>query len=52
MILASRWPDCATVQIFTHSDAPTAMSVIALEEGDDTLEFENKATITRAYNEV
>jgi len=32
--------------------APTAMSVITLEKGYDTLEFENKATITHAYNEV
>lgn len=43
MIPTSRRPNCATVQVFTHSAGPTAMSVIALEEGDDTLEFENKA---------
>lgn len=43
MILASRRPDCATVQVPTHLVGPTVMSVIVLEEGDDTLEFENKA---------
>lgn len=43
MMQASHRLHSSTLQGSTHLAGPAVMSVIVLEEGDNTLEFENKA---------